>query len=82
MRPGALIAPFCVWQALQSPDCWAVAMMRSRPMYVTLARYGSETLPVYEKLPTLFGVRLITCPDADVICTWIPWLPERFRGKE
>ena len=32
MRPGADIAPFWVWQPLQSPGVCAAAMSRSRPM--------------------------------------------------
>ncbi len=38
IRPGALLAPVCVWQLLQSPDVCIAAMTRSRPMYVTFAR--------------------------------------------
>ena len=45
IRPGAIMAPDCVWHVLQSPEVCFATMARSRPMYVTFTVYGVAITP-------------------------------------
>ena len=56
MRPGAPLAPFCVWQLLQLPLVCPVVMTRSRPWNVTRAVMGNLTAAVEKKLPAALTV--------------------------
>ena len=58
MRPGAPLAPSCVWQELQSPLIWGVNMTRSTPARTTFARKGSATAVVACRVEVADGIHL------------------------